>query len=165
MNNIVKTTMATVVAATLFTGCSLGEVGNELNKDVLDGNNDGGNSSYNDTLSVSKTVDGFIVHWTKRASGYGEVIYTDGTRGPRGNGYPLTSNSTGSFSLDCHENYNSSADRVSYNCEASNFSGADKHVILDVGTQYQWLVSYGTDHEYGEAEAIMEYNGGTLSIQ
>jgi len=165
MNNVVKKMIAIVVAATLFTGCGTEDLIKEASGIDTSGNSgSGAGSSGNDALTVSKTGEGFLVTWTKNSSGYSEVIYTDGTRGARGNGYPLTSNSTGTFFLNCTEG-SRSVESVAYTCQASNITGMTTSVNLAVDTPYEWLVSYGTEHEHGETEAIMEYTSGTLTIE
>ena len=158
---ILKTTLALALAGTLFTGCSV--IDDTVNGLVEEAITDGDNSSHNDKLTVSKTSKGFLVTWTKTASDYGEVIFTDGTTGARGNGYPLTSNTTGIFSLNC-ESVEETKTSIRYDCAASNVSD-NQSVSFVSNTAYQWLVSYGIEHEHGEVEAVTEYSDGLLTVE
>ncbi|MEA3419145.1 MAG: hypothetical protein U9Q90_07060, partial [Campylobacterota bacterium] len=154
-------TLALALTGALFTGCSvIDDTVNGLVEEAIAGGSD---SSHNDKLTVSKTSEGFLVTWTKTASDYGEVIFTDGTTGTRGNGYPLTSNTTGMFSLNC-ESVEETETGVRYDCAASNTSD-NQSVSFVSDTAYQWLVSYGTEHEHGEVEAVTEYSNGLLTVE
>ena len=82
------------VATALFTGCT----GEDMVSSIKSGTG-GGAGVGSDNITVSKTGEGFMVTWTKKSSGYSEVIYTDGTKGARGNGYPITDNATGTYFL------------------------------------------------------------------
>ncbi len=165
MKSILQTTLACVLAGTLFTGCSAVDdmingfmddlTEEEITEDII--------SSYNDKLTVSKTDDGFLVTWTKVSSDYGEVIFTDGTTGVRGNGYPLTSNTEGVFFLDC-QSVEETKINVRYDCSASNVSD-NENISFVSDTAYQWLVSYGTEHEHGEVEAVTQYSDGYLTVE
>jgi len=168
--DIWKTAVVLGLSAMLFSGCdALNDT--DLNEgsasySYAGGSGGSGESSRNDSLAVVKTIDpdGFSVLWIKRASGYGEVIYTDDLSRKRGRGYPLTSNTTGSFSLKCekgqYDDYG-----ILFSCKPSNVTYT-KRVYLEKGVEYKWLVSYGFDHEKGEVEATMTYIGnGEITIE
>ena len=159
-NTILKTTIILALGATLFTGCSVDDFKES------DPFNPSSVGSKNDSLAVFKTLspNGFSVLWVKKAGSYGEVIYTDDLSKKRGNGYPLTSNSTGAHNLKCTL-MNSDADGATFSCKPSNVSYS-KTVRLKTGVQYKWLVGYGFSHEHGEVEATMEYHGnGTITVE
>ncbi len=150
------------VAATLFTGCSLEDAVNEENFSSESSQSSGGDS-YDDSLTVPKTNEGFLVMWTKRSGTYGEIIYTDDLSEKRGNGYPLTANADGTFAMPCYLE-DSNDDGAWYSCEPSNVT-YEKRVYLKNGVSYSWLVSYGTEHEHGEVEAITQYSDGFLTVE
>jgi hypothetical protein len=160
-----KTTLTLALGTLLFTGCELSDTGTEdLGTTSFDSS--GGSSSMNDSLSVvpANGNTGFLVVWTKRAGGYGEVIYTDDLSKPRGNGYPLTANYTGTYSMPCTMSSHD-ASSASFTCKPSNVSYS-KGVTLRTGVPYKWLVNYGFDHTKGEVEAVMEYQGdGTITVE
>ena len=159
MKTVLKTILAMVVATVLFTGCTGEDMVSSIENDT-----GGGGGVGSDNITVSKTGEGFMITWTKESSGYSEVIYTDGSTGDRGNGYPITNNATGTYFLNCTESYSSPSDAyVSYNCTRPDLT-LESSVRLKKGTQYQWLVSYGSEHTYGEVEATMEYSGDMLII-
>ncbi len=163
MKTILKISLA--LAGILFAGCT--EVDNLINNAVDDLREDVTEDvvdlTQNDRLTVSKTPNGILVTWTKIASDYGEVIFTDGTTGTRGNGYPLTSNTAGTFFLDC-ESVEETETNARYDCSASNVSD-NESISFVSDTAYQWLVSYGTEHEHGEVEAVTEYSDGILTVE
>ncbi len=154
------------VTGTFFTGCSEADtMVNDLVNNLTTGEEitDGISSPATDTLTISETDEGFLVNWVKKTSGYGEVIFTDEkTINIRGKGYPLTSNIEGDFSLDCTLGEESESG-VQYECIASNKSNTQSLFFMN-DTAYQWLVSYGTEHEHGEVEAVTEYSNGILTI-
>ena len=156
MNTMIKTTLATAAMGLLFTGCSVEDAVTQATSGV-------GSGSGRDDITLSKTADGFMINWNKNYSGYSEVIYTDGSSGDRGNGYPFTNNATGTYTMTCVER-SSANSSVSYRCTRPDIT-ATSSVTLEKGTEYQWLVSYGTDHEHGEVDATMEYSGGILIIE
>ncbi len=160
MKTILKTTMVLTIAATLFTGCSVEDMIEDTSEEIYTGS---GSSSHNDTLSVVKTGEGFLVMWTKRASSYGEVIYTDSLSKERGNGYPLTANATGTYTMPCTMG-GADSQGANFSCNPSNVSNS-KSVYLKSGVEYKWLVGYGFDHEHGEVEATMEFSNGVLTIE
>jgi len=162
MKTVVKTTLAMVAATAIFTGCSVEDAATSMSDSVSDSGGSAGVGS--DNITVSKTGEGFMITWTKKSSGYSEVIYTYGTKGARGNGYPITNNATGTYFLNCTEKAGHSTDSyVGYNCSRPDLT-LESSVRLKKGTQYQWLVSYGSDHTHGEVEATMEYSGDMLII-
>lgn len=153
MSKIVKTTIATAIAAAIMTGCSLVD-------ESIEYENMGGGT---DTISLTKQGSDFVISWDKSYVGYSEVIYTDGTSGDRGNGYPFTNNATGNYTMTCVFSREDNA-KAYYSCTRSDIS-ATSSVTLVKGVEYQWLVSYGFEHQHGETQATMEYANGTLSIQ
>jgi len=158
-NTILKTTIALVLGATLFTGCSVDDL---KESDPINPSSVG---SKNDKLTVTPTNGGkgFLVFWKKNAGSYGEVIYTSSLSKKRGNGYPLTSNTTGLKNMSCTMR-NSNSEEATFACKPS--SGFPSTVYLKTGVQYKWLVNYGFDHEKGEVEALMEYHGnGTITVE
>lgn len=158
MNTIIKTTMALVVTTALFTGCSL-EDGLE---DI--GNASSSSSSKSDTFSITKTTLGFNIDWVKKSEGYSEIIYREvGTNNLRGDGYPFTNNYGGSYTLTC-EKSSEESDKVGYRCTRSDIT-LTSSVNLKKGIEYEWLVSYGVDHEHSNPEVYMEYVGDTLTIE
>jgi len=158
-HTIIKKTLAATLAMTLFTGCVDGiEESTSYSSSSV--------GTKNDTLSIVKTITpkGFIVFWTKNAGSYGEVIYTDNLSKERGNGYPLTSNSTGVMTMPCTM-VSSDSSGAKFSCEPSNVSYT-KSIYLQTGVQYKWLVNYGFDHEKGEVEAVMTYQGdGSITVE
>lgn len=150
------TGLIVISLAVLFTGCTEDDNGNN----PFGG---GGSSSHNDVLSVSKSGEDFLVTWTKKSSSYSEVIYTDDLDKKRGNGYPLTANYTGSYTMPC-KFVSKDANGASYSCKPSNVSYS-KSVYLKNNVQYKWLVGYGFSHEHGNVEAIVEYVGGVLTVE
>ena len=148
--------MVVVAMGLLLTGCNVEDV-------IADTGTDGGSGSSRDDITLTKTANGFTINWTKNYSGYSEVIYTDGTRGDRGNGYPFTNNATGSYTMTCVQKTGYAPD-ASYQCTRPDITTTSS-VNLKEGVEYQWLVSYGTEHEHGEVEALMSYVGGTLTIE
>ena len=156
------TTAMALLAGLLLNGCGAGSSSNS-DYDFLDGMGTGNPGVSNSTVSVKPKSDGFVVTWKRKKGGYGEVIYTDDLEKKRGNGYPLTSNSSGTFTLTC--NFSSEGyDSVYYRCKPSNVSYT-KSLSLRKGVTYYWLASEGLNHEHGEVAAVMEYNDGKLSIQ
>ena len=159
MKNILE--RATMLASiALLTGCGVGDLkeSEPFNPSAV--------GNKNDKLSVTKINGGkgFLVFWTKKAGSYGEVIYTDSTSKSRGNGYPLTANYTGTYTMPCTMT-SSNSSSASFSCKPSNVSFS-RGVTLKTGVQYKWLVNYGFDHEKGEVEAIMEYHGdGTITVE
>jgi hypothetical protein len=91
------------------------------------------------------------------------VIYTDDLSKTRGNGYPLTSNNSGDYTLTCNQ---TSADntQISFSCKPSNVTYNNK-VSFDAGVEYKWLVSEGINHEHQEVEFTMTYQDGELIIE
>lgn len=177
MKNSIITTMALAAAVLLFSGCTGGTDIKESNYGPIR-TADGGDhissgsgagtdmtdySAASSALRVEKSTTGFIVTWKKENSGYSEVIYTDDLDRVRGRGYPLTSNSKGTFTMPCEL---SSEDdyEVRYRCYPSNVTYT-KRVKLQKGVQYYWLVSDGFDHRHGEVEASMQYVDGQLVIE
>ncbi len=151
--------MAMAVAAALMTGCSV----EDAVSDISSGSVGGGSGSGNDSFTIQKQGSDFVINWNKNYNGYSEIIYTDGSTGARGNGYPFTNNATGNYTLTCSL-FGENNRKVYYHCVRPDIT-ATSRVTLEKGVEYQWLVSYGTEHEHGETEAVMEYVGGTLSIQ
>jgi len=150
-------------AIMLLNGCDLTDVDStDVSSDyTLD-------SSYSDSLAVAKTIDpnGFTVFWIKKDSSYSEVIYTDDLEKVRGNGYPLTANYEGSYTLKCEKNSYDDT-QIVFACTASNTSeDYTKWVTLQKGVRYYWLVNYGFDHVKGEVDATMEYVGnGEITVE
>jgi len=164
MNTILKTTLAIAAATALFTGCSVEDAINEASaSEGSTSSANTGSATGSDNITLSKTGEGFLITWTKNYESYAEIIYTDGTTGKRGNGYPFTNNATGTFFLNCVQSSQDS-NSVRYRCTRPDIT-ATSSVNLKKGVQYQWMGSYGFDHEHGEVEAIMEYTGGMLTIE
>jgi len=170
MNTILKTTWAMAAATVLFTGCSVEDTATSLGDSVSDNTGGGSNGTGSatdsglDTFTITKTALGFTIDWVKNSEGYSEVIYREvGSDDLRGNGYPLTHNSTGSYRTTC-EKYSDDGTRVWYGCERDDVTYASK-VIMEKGVEYEWMSSYGTEHELAEAEVHMEYVGDTLTIE
>ena len=161
--------MALAAVSVLFSGCS----GEDIVGDVTDatsssGTSGGGSgsstSSGEDSFTIVKTADGFDINWHKGYEGYSEIIYKDASNtNPRGNGYPFTNNYTGDYTLSCLQG-DDSRPEVVYYCTRPDVTYGTK-VRLTQGTQYQWLVSYGTEHDHGEVEYTMEYSGGMLTVE
>jgi len=155
-----KSTVVTTLAITLFTGCSVGDIGGSESFNSTSVGN------QNDSISIAKTITpkGFVLFWTKKAGSYGEVIYTDDLNKKRGNGYPLTSNSTGVMTMPCTMvSYTTSG--ANFSCKPSNVSYS-KSIYLKTGVQYKWLVNYGFSHEQGEVQKTMEYLGdGSITVE
>lgn len=142
----------TALALLMLTGCF----------ETDDSDEGSSTSSGVDALTLSKIGEGFLITWTKKSSGYGEVVYNDGTQGVRGNGTPITSNTKGTFFSKCTK----TSDGV-YLCKASNLSDNSynyRTIRFTEGTQYKWYTSVGTDHIKGTVEAVTEYNSGILTI-
>lgn len=157
-NTILKTSIALALSTVLFTGCTDFKESDPFNPSSV------GNKS--DSLVVLKTISpkGFTVLWIKKAGSYGEVSYTDSLSKKRGNGTPLTSNSTGGHSLLCTMT-SSDTEGAKFSCKPSNVSSRTS-VYLRTGVEYKWLVNYGFSHEKGEVEATMEYHGdGTITVE
>jgi hypothetical protein len=148
MKRIKKVTISIGLVAILFSGCDLVD-----NEDSVEGSG----SSANDSLTLSKTGEGFLVTYTKQTSDYGEVVYYDGN-------YPrklITSNSKGTISATCIKSSNEV-----YRCTRSNLSGdyATTTVTFTEGVQYKWYTTLGFDHVKGSIEAVTESNNGILTI-
>jgi hypothetical protein len=156
-----KMTILTMTIASVFlmNGCDLEDTSDY---DTYSSDYDAG-STQSSKLSASQTSNGFIINWSKNNSGYSEVIYTDVLSKTRGNGYPLTTNSKGSYTLSC-EVYDQDNTYISYSCKPSNVTYSKK-VNFEKGKEYKWLVSDGTDHQHGEVEFTMIYQDGKLSIE
>ena len=161
--------MALAVASVLFSGCS-GEdiVGDVADNTVSSGTSGGGSSSSTsseiDSFTIVKTATGFDINWHKEYKGYSEIIYRDASNTkPRGNGYPFTNNYTGDYTLSCIQGDDSKPEVVYY-CTRPDVTYGTK-VRLTQGTQYQWLVSYGIEHEHGEVAYTMEYSEGMLIVE
>jgi len=164
MNTILKTTLAIAAVTVLFTGCSVEDAISEAStSERSTSSTSSSDSTASDNITFSKTGEGFLITWTKNYESYAEIIYTDGTTGERGNGYPFTNNATGTYFLTCVQSSEDSS-KVGYRCTRPDIT-ATSSVILEKGVAYQWMGSYGFDHEHGEIEAIMEYTGGTLTIE
>lgn len=174
MKNSMITTTVLAAGVLLFNGCTGGTDIKEGNYEpirtadggshVSSGSGEGTDYSVaSSALKVKKTTKGFTVTWKKENSGYSEVIYSDDLDRTRGRGYPLTSNSKGTFTMPCEL---SSEDdyEVRYRCYPSNVTYT-KRVRLQKGVQYFWLVSDGFDHVHGEVETSMQYVDGQLIIE
>ncbi len=160
----VVTAVLAVAAAVAVTGCGVGE--DTSSTSSFDLGDIGGTTNVGaDSLSIAKVISpkGFLVMWSKRSGGYGEVIYTDDLNKKRGNGYPLTANAKGVYSLKCEE-VSSNSSGADYSCKASNVSYS-RRVHLENGVEYKWLVNYGFEHTHGEVEATMTYRNGTLIVE
>jgi len=156
MNTVLKSALALTLASALFTGCGVEDAVTDI------GGATGGSGS--DTFSIAKSGDGFTINWSKEYSGYSEIIYMEsGTTDPRGDGYPFTNNATGDYTMTCSLSGEDSRS-VSYSCSRPDIT-LTSNVRLKKGVEYQWLVSYGTEHEHGDVEAIMEYTSAGLVIQ
>lgn len=177
MKNRMITTATLAAAVLLFSGCTGGTDIKESNYEPIR-TADGGEyvspgsglgtemtdySAASSALRIEKTAAGFTVTWKKENSGYSEVIYTDELDKERGNGYPLTSNTKGTFTMPC-EMSSEDAYEVRYRCYPSNVTYS-KRVKLQKGVEYYWLVSDGVEHQHGEVEASMQYVDGQLVIE
>ena len=165
MNKIIKTTIAMTAAASLFTGCG---VEDELKDASTSGSSTStttsDSSSSFDTFNITKTALGFNINWVKRYEGYSEIIYKEvGTDDARGDGYPFTNNATGSYTLTCEKN-SEVTQSVGYRCTRSDIT-ATSSVTLKKDVQYEWLVSYGIEHDHSDPEVYMEYVADTLTIE
>ena len=150
MKKIAKVSIVAGLLMTLFTGCPLVD-----NEDSVESSPS--SSGGTDKLSLSKTGEGFLVSWTKKGSGYGEVIYNDGQYARK----LITTNSTGTFFANCVKQSSET-----YRCKRSNLSGeyANRTVSFILGKQYQWYTTSGFDHIKGSVEAVTESNNGILTI-
>ena len=148
MKNITKVTITIGLVATLFSGCNLVD-----NEDSVESSRSNGTNS----LTLSKTGEGFLVTFTKRRSGYGEVVYNDGEYARK----LITSNSTGTIFASCKKSSNET-----YRCKRSNLSGdyAYRNIQFTEGKQYQWYTTSGINHIKGSVEAVTESNDGILTI-
>jgi len=148
MKHIKKVTISIGLVAILFSGCDLVD-----NEDSVESSGSNGT----DSLTLSKTGEGFLVTFTKRSSGYGEVVYNDGQYGRT----IITTNSKGTILADCRK-----TDNEVYRCKRSNLVGdyAYKTVRFTKGKQYQWYTTAGFDHTKGSVEAVTESNDGILTI-
>ena len=160
MKTVIKTTLAMAAAAMMMSGC---EALTDTSSEEFVYDSGTSSSGALDTITIRPITDGFVIDWRKRYSGYSEVIYTDGNAGARGNGYPFTNNATGDYTMTCTKSYEDSL-KVGYICERPDIT-IRSGVTLEKGVEYQWLVSYGFDHDHGEPQAIMQYVGDTLIIQ
>jgi len=157
MNTKLITTSILVAGAMLFSGCSLTDY------DEVDTSYDGGSTSSS-SLDIDKLSNGFTITWHKNNGGYSEVIYTDDLDKERGIGYPLTSNTTGTFTMPCEFNKEDTyEDRVYYTCYPSNVTYSVS-VKLQKNIEYKWLVSDGFEHTHGEVEFTMIYSDNELLI-
>jgi len=168
MNTILKTTLTLAVASVVFAGCSAEDVAADIGaaSSPYDTGSNGSTpeNSDGDSFTITKTDVGFNIDWHKSYHGYAEIIYKDAANTkPRGNGYPFTNNATGDFTLSC-EKLAEDEEEVAYGCNRPDLTYGTS-VKLKIGTQYQWLISYGTEHEHGEVEYTMEYSGGTLIVE
>jgi len=175
MKNIFKTTTAITLAAMLLTGCGEedfikpAKTGTSLDSSgvISDSVDTGGSTSTQggqDSFNISKTSDGFKINWNKGYEGYSEIIYQKvGTDRTRGDGYPFTNNATGSYTLTCVK-VGDETDSVRYSCSRSDIT-LTSSVTLQKGVQYEWLSSYGFEHEHSEPTATMEYVSDTLTIE
>ena len=154
--------LVAIAAAAAVSGCSLSDNSSEEFASEITG---GSTNVGADSLSVAKLVSpkGFLVLWSKRAGSYGEVIYTDDLSKPRGDGYPLTSNTTGIHRMVCKE-VAADSRGAKYSCKPDNVTFS-KSVYLKNGVRYFWLVNYGLDHTKGEVEATTTYRDGTLYVE
>jgi hypothetical protein len=148
MKRITKVTISMSIALALFSGCAVTDNGESI---------EGGGNNKNNSLTLSKTGEGFLVTFTKRSSGYGEVVYNDGQYDRK----LITSNSTGTILATCKKSSNET-----YRCKRSNLSGnyAYRTVQFTEGKQYQWYTTSGFDHTKGSVEAVTESNDGILTI-
>ena len=163
MNTLLKSALALTLASALFTGCSVEDALSDIDESTS-GYSGGTSGNGRDSFTITKTSDGFTIHWSKGYSGYSEIIYKKSdTTNPRGDGYPFTNNATGDYTMNCVLSGEDTR-TVGYRCSRPDIS-AISGVRLEKGVEYQWLVSYGTDHEQGEVEAIMEYTSAGLVIQ
>ncbi len=171
MNTILKTTLALAAATALFTGCSIEDAASDISSSADNSQSSGGSSTNDeatnrglDTFTITKTALGFNIDWVKKYEGYSEVIYREvGTDKLRGNGHPLTHNYNGTYRATC-EKHSEDNTEVVYGCERDDASYGST-VRLKKGVQYEWISSYGVEHDLAEAEMYMEYVGGTLTIE
>ena len=167
MNTILKITLALAAATALFTGCTAEDLASDISSSTDSSQSGGGSSTNNnglDTFTITKTALGFNIDWVKKYEGYSEVIYREvGTDNLRGNGHPLTHNYTGTYRATC-EKYSEDATEVAYGCERDDVTYGST-VRLKKGVQYEWISSYGTEHDLAEADIHMEYVGDTLTIE
>jgi len=156
-------------ASVVFAGCSAEDLATDIEDTASSSYDSSGNgstptSSSEDSFTITKTAIGFDISWHKSYQGYSEIIYKDAANTkPRGNGYPFTNNATGDFTLSC-EKRSEDDKEVGYGCLRPDVTYATT-VKLVKGTQYQWLISYGTEHEHGEVAYTMEYSGGVLIVE
>jgi hypothetical protein len=167
MNTILKTTLAMTAATLLFTGCTGEDIASDISNAGSSTQTGGGSNRSNsgsDTFTITKTALGFNIDWVKKYEGYSEVIYREvGSDKPRGDGYPLTHNYTGTYRTTC-EKYSEDDTKVWYGCERDDVTYGSS-VVLKKGVQYEWMSSYGVAHDLAEAEVHMEYVGDTLTIE
>ena len=160
MKRITVLTMA-MTSLFLMNGCDLSDTSDT---EVYSSNySDDAGSSLSSKLSVSQMTNGFTINWDKENDGYSEVIYTDDLSKDRGDGYPLTANYKGNYTLSCEVSTQEST-YISYSCKPSNVTYTKK-VQFEEGKEYMWLVSDGLDHQHGEVEFTMIYQDGKLSIE
>jgi len=153
-------TTTTILAMALFTGCGgggIGDIDDVINQDVEVGA---------DSLRVDPidSNTGFLVTWTKNSGGYGEVIYTDDLSKPRGDGHPMTSNSSGIVLMSCKQN-SIDYSGVHFRCKLTNVTYG-YNITLKPNVEYKWLVSYGTDHQHGSVANIVTVDdSGTVEVR
>ena len=151
------TILASSVLAVALTGCGGGGISDTY------GYGSGSGSSANDTLkAIDQNGNDFTVKWTKRSSGYGEVIYTRDLSKTRGEGYPFTANGTGDYYMPCEYQYDDS-DTAYYRCHPDTVTYAVS-VGLKKGKEYKWLVSTGTEHSHQPVAFKTKFENGTLTI-
>jgi hypothetical protein len=156
MKKAIWTTGVLAAGVLLLSGCT------DL-VDAIDEGYGGSGGAGSSSISVSKTIGGFVVTWEKPSDGYSEVIYTDDLSLERGRGYPLTANFAGSYRMPCEISTQDEYE-MRLRCFPSNVSYT-KSVRLTKGVNYMWLVSEGLDHVHGEVEATMLYDGNSLIIE
>jgi len=149
MKSFRKVTIVAGLIITLFAGCDL--------TDTEDNSSTGQSNGGTDSLTVSKTGEGFLVTFTKRSSGYGQVIYDDGQYARK----LITTNSKGTIFANCKKTSNEV-----YSCKRSNLVGdyAYQIVRFTESKQYKWYTTEGLDHVKGSIEAVTESNDGILTI-
>ena len=161
MKKIILTT-TTILAMALFSGCGGGGDLNSQIDDAINGDVEVGADSLRVDPIDNNT--GFLVSWTKNSRGYGEVIYTDDLSKPRGDGHPMTSNSTGIVLMSCKQNYIDYSG-VHFRCKLTNVTYG-YNITLKPNVEYKWLVSYGTDHQHGEVANIVTVDdSGTVEVR
>jgi hypothetical protein len=131
--------------------------------DLSDTDSSDTTSNFSDRVRLERSADGFTIYWSKNDNDYAEIIYTDDLDKKRGNGYPLTANKAGEYTLVCSESSKSS-DSVRYRCKASNVTYT-KSITFKIDKSYMWLPSYGVEHTHGEIFATMRYDGESVTIE